>query len=170
MDSQHVFDAADAFSLYKERFVISLDRRAPLMADCFFTYFFSYDNFWWREKLSSWDLERKRGIAVFSDTLITGVLRQRRSFLLQYGQRRVVTRVSSWFISDIWTAWSFTNFGYGASAVSSQYTYRHLAQSDSYLAGVLLGQPNLYFFVYILSNPYFWSVLQQTLNSQYRYR
>jgi hypothetical protein len=75
-----------------------------------------------------------------------------------------------WFVSDVWTQWSFVNFKDSATGVGSQYTYRHLARSDLYSAGVMLGQPNLYFFVYVLSNPYFWSVLQQTLNSQHRYK
>lgn len=171
LGASYCVDALDVFSLYRERFVIlPTDTSGSAFVDCCFTYFFSYDNFWWREALDSWDSERRLGLALFSDVLVTTILRKRRGFLLQYGQRRVVTRVSSWFVSDIWTSWSFQNFAGSPAAVPSLFTYRHLAQSDLFSAGILLGQPNLYFFVYILSNPYFWSVLQQTLNSQYRYR
>ena len=181
--SHYLIDTNALFSPYKERFVISpenlgfLDRDRRdfpdfgMRVDCLFTYFFSYEIFWWGPATGRGLVPSGSGTFITPNVVLGDTLKQRRSFLLQFGQRRVCTRALAWFVTDFWAVWAFdgvrSNIG---GVVSSRYTYKHLAESDCYKAGVLLGQPNLYLFVYILSNPYFWSLLQQTLSSQYRYK
>jgi hypothetical protein len=135
-----------------------------------FTYFFSYEIFWWGVAGGNSLVLGGAGTFVTPNVILGEALKHRRSFLLQFGQRRVCTRALAWFVSDFWAVWAFDGGQVGTGTVGSRYTYKHLAESDCYRAGVLLGQPNLYLFVYLLSNPYFWSLLQQTLSSQYRYK
>jgi len=174
----YLIDSLDDFSSYKARFVIFSHFNPGTLSfvsferDCLFSYFFSYDGYWWTSRIGhDWNLEEVQGIAVAPSTLLGVLLKNRRGFLLQFGQRRVCARALSWFVAEFWSCWSFEGLrGDSNIGVFSRYAYRHLAQSDLFSAGVLLGQPNLYFFVYLLSNPYFWSLLQQTLSSQYRYK
>jgi len=102
---------------------------------------------------------------------VNRVLRITRLYLLQFGQRRVCNRNTVWLTESLWSLLHFEKHSgwfrplYGSSL---RYTYRHLHTSEFFNLGLMLVQPNYYLFIYLLANPYFWTLLQQTLNSNYR--
>lgn len=175
-----VFIQGSSFlSSYKERFVISDPAQGVINISSFcqeeytnqlrclfcgfFTTYFADD--------TSPATHFTKGISIHPQDVLQKILRQRRTFLLQFGQRRVCTRASVWFSTEVWRRWTFDSLGSTIHDVAlSRYTYRHLARSDFYKAGVLVSHPNFYLFVYLLTNPYLWGVLQQTLHSHYRYK
>jgi len=171
-NSFYLVNTLGFLSSYKERFVISTEMAASLPAPylsnlrCLFASFFVYDTL-----LVQMEPLLPLGITALPQDLLYRALRQRRNFLLHFGQRRVCTRSSVWFSSEMWRRWTFDSIDSTARSVSlSRYAYRHLARSDVYKAGSLVSHPNFYLFIYLLTNPYLWGVLQQTLHSHYRYK
>lgn len=160
--------------LYKQWFVISMRLNATFTwpYDHWLFMFFSFDSRWFRYITieAAWDYEINHGLSIPISQFLNDVLRARRSFLLQFGQRRVCTRSSVWYLRGFFSLLKYESEVFGPrSANSLIFTYKHLCKSTVYPAGVLLNQPNLVFFTQFLSNPYFWQVLQQTLHSKYRY-
>jgi hypothetical protein len=168
-------------NFYKQCFVIShtslsvssiiYDIIHPYL-NYFLFWFFSSASRWFRyiHGETRWSFEKTLGMAWSIKDFLADTLRNRRTFLMHFGQRRVCTRASVWSLPGFFAQLQYDSEPYSAVPSNSFcFTYKHLHKSNSYPAGLLLNHPNFHLFIHIMSNPYFWLIMQQTMHSQYRY-
>ena len=155
--------SVETFSLYKASFVIFKGSRP-------FGIGFNPTVFAWSSLVAA--ATHRVVFLVPAMRLLRRVLRTTRLYLLQFGQRRVCSRLTVWTATFFGALtpflWHQGWFLARSTAKPVCYQYRHVHCSEFLDVGLFLVQPNFFFFLFMLTNPYFWVLLQQSLASSYR--